>query len=660
MSIIKFDLQTDFKMNSDQEKVVNTLSKGINNNLKYQVLKGVTGSGKTFSMANIINKVNKPTLILCHNKTLAAQLYSEMKELFPNNAVEYFVSHYKSFQPEAYLPATDQYIEKTASINWEIERLRQKTVVSLCTRKDVIVVASVSALFGLGDPYDFIESSYTIKVNEHYNYSELLIEFIKRQYERTNDTLTAGKFKACGDNIYIMLSTDKDIYYRISMFDDEIENIYKVSYETDKVLESLSQLIIFPISTYYLKQDRQNILCDCIKTELDEVYLNFLKNGEKLYAERIYSRCMYDIEQIRELGYVNNIEVYQRYLSNRKPGEPPFTLMDFFPKDYLMFIDESHVTLPQVKSISNQGSSIKYNLIRYGWRLPSVIDNRPINFDEFVQKHNQVIFVSATPGDYELKMSKNTVEQLIRPTGLLDPYIEVKPIKGQIDYIISECNKTINENHGKILISVLTKKMAEQLTDYLWDVDIKVAYLHSEVATLDRINILNDFQKGRYDVLIGCNLLREGLSLADCQVVMILDADKEGFLRNYSSLMQTIGRAARNTKGKAILFCDKITKSIQKVIDETNYHRKVQSEYNEKYHITPQNVKRKLINNIIQNENLNEFENDFEDYSKFSKSEIKNKIKEYTDKMYEAAKDENFELAIVYRDELEKLEKLSK
>lgn len=648
----QFDLQTTFKLTGDQGKVINELSNGIKEGLKYQTLLGVTGSGKTFCMANIIKEVNKPTLIISHNKTLAAQLYSELKELFPNNAVEYFVSHYKYFQPEAYVPSIDKYIEKSSMINDDIEMLRQRAAVSLCTRKDVIIVASVSALFGLGNPDDYKASQFCIKNKSTIDLTNILIQLTKRQYERTNDDIHPGTFKVVGDTIYIMLSINDDIYYRLDMFDNDIEHIYKMDLITDKIIEEVDELSIFPISTYYLLDDQIDILCKCIQIELEEVYENFIERGENEYANRIYDRCMYDVEMLQEVGWVKGIEVYQRYLTNREPGKPPYTLIDFFPKDYLMFIDESHATIPQIKSISSQGYSIKENLIKYGWRLPSSVDNRPVNFIEFVELQNQVIFVSATPGDYELKLSDNVSEQIIRPTGLLDPEIEVRPIKGQIDNIIKEVNQVI-ENKGKVLITVLSQKMAEDLADYLREVKIKACYLHANVPTLDRIDILNGLQQNQYDVLIGCNLLREGLSISNCQLVIILDADKEGFLRNYTSLMQTIGRAARNVNGRAILYADKITKSMQQTIDETNRHRTIQMEYNQKHHITPQSTKLKLIKNVINDKQSKTLNNDLET---LNEEQIKNRIKEYKVLMENEAKDLNFEMAVKYRDSIKELE----
>lgn len=650
---MKFQINTSFKLTGDQPKVVNTLSNAILQGEKNCVLKGVTGSGKTFCMANIIQKVNKPTIVISHNKTLAAQLYSEFKELFPNNAVEYFVSHYKHFQPECYLPGSDKYIEKETVVNDEIERMRQKCVQSLLTRNDVIVVASVSALFGLGNPKTFYESKLTLRKNQSINRDDILINLIKKQYERNDLNFTTGTFRVKGDVIDIMLSIDTDVFYRIEMFGDEIEKIIKIDNLSLNVIDEIDELNIFNISSYMVTDDKIESLCKSIETEMYEVYNDFLKNGEELYAQRILERTMFDIEMIKEIGYCKGLESYQRYLTDRTPGSPPYTLLDFFTNDYLMFIDESHATIPQVKSIDNQNGSIKQNLINYGFRLPSCIDNRPLTFNEFEQKQNQVIYVSATPSDYELMRSNIVCEQIIRPTGLLDPSIEVRPTLGQIDDIYGEINKTISHG-GKVLITVITKKMAEDVSKYLIDMGINSCYLHSDIQTIDRIDILNDLQQDKYDVLIGCNLLREGLSISNCELVIILDADKEGFLRNTTSLLQTIGRAARNVNGRAILYADTITKSMQLAIDETNRHRHIQIEYNKKHGIVPKTTETKIIKNIvgIKNELKSEVLMDVD------KNNINKTIKLYFKLMEVASNNLDFEAAIKYRDLIKELELL--
>lgn len=645
-----FTINTNYKLTGDQPKVISELTNSIKNGNKFNTLLGVTGAGKTFCMANIIKNINKPTLIISHNKTLAAQLYSEFKDLFPNNAVEYFVSHFKHFQPECYMPVTDKYIAKETVINDDIERMRQHCVQSLMTRKDVIVIASVSALFGLGNPKVFNKTKITLKKNQIITRDEILYDLVSKQYERTLNILKSGTFRVSGDTIDIMLSVDDDIYYRIEMFGDEIEKISKIDNETIKVIEEVEELNIFNISSYIAEGANINSICNSIEEELKNVYQGFMNSGNILYAKRIKDRTLYDIEMIKEIGYCKNMEVYQRYLTDRKPGSAPYSLIDFFPKDYLMFIDESHATIPQIKSIGNQNISIKDNLIHYGFRLPSCVDNRPLTFDEFEKIQNEVIYVSATPTEYELSKSTIVSEQIIRPTGIVDPIIEVRPIKGQIDDIYSEINKIIDHG-GKTLITVLTKNMAETLTDYLRELDIKACYLHSNVATIDRVDIINKLQQGKYDVLIGCNLLREGLSISNCELVIILDADKEGFLRNKTSLLQTIGRAARNIHGKAILYADSITKSMQEAIDITNRHRTIQLQYNKEHDIIPINTDIKLIKNIVGMKSINENK-----HKNLSLIEINKLLNEYKQNMEYAAKDLDFEEAIKYRDLITDLE----
>ena len=649
----KFKMKDPYK-SIVQKDAINQLINGINKGYEHQVLYGATGVGKTYMMGKIIEGVNKPSIIISHNKTLAAQLYSEFKELFPNNAVEYFVSHYKYFQPEAYLPIYDKYIEKETMVNEDIERMRQHCAQSLLMRKDVIVVASVSALFGLGNPKTFFDDRLILFKGQFISQNSLLDNLVRKQYERTNEDLKSGLFKVCGDTILIMLSIDNDVYYRIEMFGDEIEKIVKIDNLTHNIIEEVEELPIFNISTYMVSSDKVDNLCYNIEQELKDVYNNFLENNEELYANRIKERTMYDIEMIREIGYCKGLESYQRYLTDRPAGSAPYSLLDFFPKDYLMFIDESHATIPQIKSISNQNSTIKENLIKYGFRLPSCVDNRPLSFSEFENIQNQVIYVSATPDEYEINKSNQIVEQNIRPTGLLDPKIEVRPIKGQIDDIFGEINTNLTKD-GKVLITVLTQKMAEDLTDYLNDMKIKTCYIHSNVPTIDRVNIINDFQNGKYKVLVGCNLLREGLSISDCELVIIIDADKEGFLRNKTSLIQTIGRAARNVNGRAILYADKITKSMKMAIDETNRRRNMQEAYNKEHNIKPQTTKRKLIKNIIGVTNKEENKNKFK---KLNKKEIDKLIKTYYINMEESAKNLDFEEAMKFRDLIQELESL--
>lgn len=646
-----------FKSMNTQIKCINELSNGIMRGYKHQVLCGVTGSGKTAMMAGIIQNINKPTLILSHNKTLAAQLYSEFKDLFPNNAVEYFVSNFKHFQPECYMPITDRYIAKETVINEDIERMRQHCVQSLMTRKDVIVVASVSALFGLGNPKTFYKTRFVIKKNQIIDRDDILKSLIQKQYERTSDILSSGKFRVNGDIIDIMLSVDDDVFYRIEMFGNEIEKISKINFNTLTKLEEVNELNIFNISSYIAEGANINDICNSIKSELEDVYQSFMTTGNILYAHRILDRTNYDIEMIKELGYCKNMEVYQRYLTDRPAGSAPYSLLDFFPSDYLMFIDESHATIPQIKSIGSQNVSIKENLIKYGFRLPSCVDNRPLTFDEFEKAQDNVIYVSATPAEYELNKSSLVTEQLIRPTGILDPIIDVRPVDGQIDDIYSEINKTIKRG-GKILITVLTKSMAENLTDYLKDLGIKACYLHSNVATIDRVDTINKLQQNKYDVLIGCNLLREGLSISNCELVIILDADKEGFLRNKTSLLQTIGRAARNINGRAILYADAITNSMKEAIDTTNRHREIQIQYNKDHDIVPKNTEMKLIKNIVGMKSIeNKINKDL------SLHEIETLLKSHKKSMEYAAKNLDFEEAIRYRDlimdlESQKIQKL--
>ena len=645
-----FELNTNYKLTGDQPKVINELTKSIKNGNKYNTLLGCTGSGKTFCMANIIKELNKPTIIISHNKTLAAQLYSEFKDLFPNNAVEYFVSHFKYFQPECYIPVSDKYIAKETLVNDDIERMRQHCAQSLMTRKDVIVVASVSALFGMGNPNVYYKTKFVIKQHQMINRDKLLYSLVQKQYERTNDILKSGKFRVMGDTIDIMLSADEDVFYRIEMFGDEIEKISKMNISTLTKLEEVNELNIFNISSYIAESANIDSICNSIKKELDVTYNDFMNSGDVLFARRILDRTNYDIEMIRELGYCKNMEVYQRYLTDRPIGSAPYSLLDFFPKDYLMFIDESHVTIPQIKSIGSQNVSIKENLIKYGFRLPSCKDNRPLTFDEFEEIQNDVIYVSATPAEYELNKSSVIAEQLIRPTGIVDPTIEVRPIDGQIDDIYGEINETI-ERGGKTLITVLTKNMAEVLSNHLRELGIRACYLHSNIATIDRVDIINKLQQDKYDVLIGCNLLREGLSISNCELVIILDADKEGFLRNTTSLLQTIGRAARNINGRVILYADSITNSMQKAIDITNYHREIQLKYNEEHNITPKNTDIKLIKNII---GMKTFENKISD--DLTLNEIESLLKAHKKSMQYAADNLDFEEAIKYRDLITNLE----
>lgn len=637
-----FELSTNYKLTGDQPKVINELSESIINGNKYNTLKGVTGSGKTFCMANIIQKVNKPTIIISHNKTLAAQLYSEFKELFPNNAVEYWVSHYAMFQPESYLPMQDKYIAKDSIINWDIERLRQKCLQSLCMRNDVIVIASVSAIFGAGDPSIYKNSLYEIYPNMILDRDKFISELVKRGYRREQDidfSKSRGVFKVLGDVIYLYSNDlDTGYLYQISFWGDTIDTINIVN-NKNIIQSSLKSLSIFSATSFYSGHNIDRFV-ELVTKEMNEQYDYFIDSGKPIYANRIRERVLYDLELIKETGTCSSIESYQRYLTTRNPGEPPYVLLDYFPKDYLMIIDESHATIPLLKTSANQNDTIKDNLINYGFRLPSVKDNRPLSFQEFIDLQNQVLYVSATPNDYEISQSSIVSEQVIRPTGLLDPIVEVRPINGQIDDIYSEIIKTC-KNGNKTLITCITKKMAESLSEYLLDMGIKANYIHSDVSTSSRIDIINGLQMDEYDVLIGCNLLREGLSISNCELVIILDADKEGFLRNKTSLIQTIGRASRNENGRAILYADSITKSMQEAVDETNRHRQIQISYNKKHNIIPKSTSIKLIQNDIKSKQV-----------KFTKqSEIsKDKLEEYTTNMILAADELDFETAAYYRD----------
>ena len=648
-----FKVHSKFEPMGDQVQAIEQLVKGIENNERGQTLLGVTGSGKTFTIAKTIERVNKPTLVLAHNKTLAAQLCSEFKEFFPENAVEYFVSYYDYYQPEAYIPHTDTYIEKDASINDEIDKLRHSATASLLERRDVIIVASVSCIYGLGDPEDYRDLIISLRVGMEIDRDELLKRLVSIQYERNDIAFTRGTFRVRGEVVEIFPASTNEKAIRVEFFGDEIERISEIDIVTGEILLYRTYTAIFPASHYVTTKEKMELAIKEIERELYERCEELKEQDKLLEAQRLMQRTSYDIEMMREIGFCQGIENYSRIISGRKPGSAPFTLMDFFPEDFLLVIDESHVTVPQVRAMYAGDRSRKESLVDYGFRLPSAFDNRPLKFEEFENKINQVIFVSATPAEYERQNSSNVAQQVIRPTGLVDPKIDVRPIKGQIDDLIGEINQVV-EKGNKVLVTTLTKKMAESLTDYLRDAGIKVRYLHSDVKTVERMEIVRDLRLGVFDVLVGINLLREGLDIPEVSLVAILDADKEGFLRSDTSLIQTIGRAARNVEGKVIMYADTITGSMKRAIDETERRRKIQIEYNKKHNITPKSIV-KDVHQIIQTYHVEE-DNDKKD-SSLTKDE---RILALTSMMNEAALKLEFEQAARYRDEIERLKKEKK
>ena len=647
-----FELISKFTPSGDQPKAIKELVEGINKGKKEQVLLGATGTGKTFTIANVIKETNKPTLVLAHNKTLAGQLYAELKELFPNNHVEYFVSYYDYYQPEAYVPQTDTYIEKDSSINDEIDELRHAATSSLLSFRDTIVVASVSCIYGIGEVEEYCNNMLTVSVNQKIERDEVLNKLIDMQYERNDIDFKRTTFRVRGDLLEIIPANTDSYGYRIEFFDDEIDRISVIDPLTGGIKESKKTVSIFPASHYVISKESLEKGVARIKKELG-IRLEELKQENKLVAyERLDTRTRHDIEMLEETGFCSGIENYSAPMAGRNPGETPTTLMDFFPKDYLLVVDESHVTLPQVRGMYNGDRARKQNLVDFGFRLPSALDNRPLKYDEFESKINQAIYISATPGDLELEHTNNQfVEQIIRPTGLLDPTIEVRKTEGQIDDLINEIKEKIELNE-RVLVTTLTIRMAEELTAYLKKLDIKVAYLHSEIKTLDRLQIIHDLREGKYDVLIGINLLREGLDIPEVSLIAILDADKEGFLRSTRSLIQTIGRCARNSKGHVIMYGDKITDSMQEAIEETSRRRKIQEEYNKKHNITPTTIK-KAIREVISNSN-NKTSKSNKKMTKLESSKIKEEIEL---EMREAAKNLDFERAMELRDILFEMEK---
>ena len=649
-----FKLHSEYKPTGDQPKAIDYLVKGIERGEKYQTLLGVTGSGKTFTMANIIEKTQKPTLVLAHNKTLAGQLYSEFKEFFPENHVEYFVSYYDYYQPESYIAQSDTYIEKDASINDEIDKLRHSATSALLERRDVIIVASVSCIYGLGNPEEYKKLTISLRPGMVKDRDEVVKRLIELQYERNDIDFSRGTFRVRGDNLDIIPSYSSSKGIRVEFFGDEIDRIREFDVLTGKIIGNRNHVSITPTSHFATTQETQEKAIKVIEEELEKRLQELNEQDRILEAQRLKQRTNFDIEMIREMGYCQGIENYSRILDNRAPGTPPQTLIDFFPKDFLMFIDESHVTIPQVKAMYAGDRSRKESLVEYGFRLPCAFDNRPLKFEEFEKKINQVVFVSATPGKYELEHSKNIAEQIIRPTGLLDPEIIIKPTNGQIDDLYGEINETIKKGF-RILITTLTKKMAEDLTKYLKELNIKAVYMHSDVDTIERMKIIKDLRLGKYDVLVGINLLREGLDIPEVALVAILDADKEGFLRSETSLIQTIGRAARNAESKVIMYADTITNSMDRAIKETERRREIQTNYNKEHNIVPKTIK-KEVRKVIEAVELEEVKP-----SKFNKKEKvldKNKlIKEYEKEMKEAAKNLQFERAAELRDIIKELKK---
>lgn len=644
----KFELVSKFKPTGDQPEAIRKLVKGINEGKKEQVLLGATGTGKTYTISNVISQVNKPTLVLAHNKTLAGQLYSEFKEFFPNNAVEYFVSYYDYYQPEAYVPSSDTYIEKDASINDEIDKLRHSATSALFERRDVIIVASVSCIYGLGNPEEYKNMVVSIRVGAEMDRNKLLSELVRIQYERNDLDFHRATFRVRGDVVEIMPASHENNCIRVEFFGDEIERIREVDIVTGEIIGERTHVAIFPASHFVTSEDKLKVAIKNIEIELEERLKELRDNNQLLEAQRLEQRTKYDLEMMKELGFCSGIENYSRHLTGRKAGETPYTLLDFFPDDWLLVVDESHVSLPQVRGMYNGDRSRKSTLVEYGFRLPSALDNRPLKFEEFEKKIIQAIYVSATPGDYELERVDEVVEQIIRPTGLLDPIIEVKPTEGQIDDLIDEIRARIDINE-RTLVTTLTIRMAEKLTDYFQDIGFKVAYLHSEVKTLERIEIIRDLRIGKYDVLVGINLLREGLDLPEVSLIAILDADKEGFLRSQRSLIQTIGRAARNVNGKVIMYADKITDSMQYAIDETNRRRLIQEEYNIKHNITPKTVTKDIRDLIKATHEVDDNETD-KPIKTMSKTEKIKMIERLDKEMKKAARELDFEKAASLRD----------
>lgn len=651
-----FKIHSKFKPTGDQPEAIAKIVDGIENNMKAQTLKGVTGSGKTFTMANIIEKVQKPTLVIAHNKTLAYQLAGEFREFFPENAVKFFVSYYDYYQPEAYVVQSDTYIEKDSSINDEIDKLRHSATMSLFERRDVIIVASVSCIYGLGDPIDYENLVISLRPGMIKDRDEIMKKLIDIQYVRNDINFERGTFRVRGDSLDIFPAYEEKHSVRVEFFGDEIDRITEIDALTGEIIAERNHVAIYPASHFATSQEKVKRALVTIEEELEERIKYFQDRGKLLEAQRIEQRTRYDLEMLSEMGFTTGIENYSRHLSGRAPGSRPYTLIDYFPKDFLTIVDESHVTLPQVRGMYEGDKSRKTNLVDYGFRLPSALDNRPLKFNEFESMMNQILFVSATPGPYEREHEEQEVEQIIRPTGLLDPIIEVRPTKGQIDDLVTEIYKNV-EKDERVLITTLTKKMAEDLTKYLEELDIKVTYLHSDIDTLERMEKIRDLRLGEYDVLVGINLLREGLDLPEVSLIAILDADKEGFLRSETSLIQTIGRAARNSDGRVIMYADNITKSMDIAISETKRRREIQDEYNKEHNITPTTIKKDIRDLIAVTKVAEENDTYKIDKEEITADDIKKIIINLEEEMYRAAEVLDFERAAVLRDQLKKLKR---
>ncbi len=653
----RFQLKTKLKPQGDQPQAIEELTAGLREGHRYQTLLGATGTGKTFTVAHVIEKIQRPTLVVAHNKTLTAQLYGEFRELFPDNAVHYFVSYYDYYQPEAYIPQTDTYIEKDAQINEEIDRLRHAATASLLSRRDVIVVASVSCIYGLGSPQDYAALSLVLEVGHEYDLDEVLRQLVLLQYRRNELAFERATFRLRGDVLEVIPASE-EVGYRIEWFGDEVERISAVDPLTGNALQDLAKVTVAPATHYVTPGERLKRAMAGIEAELDERLAELRAQGKLLEAQRLEQRTLFDLEMMREMGYCPGIENYSRHLDGRRPGEPPWTLLDYFPPGFLTVIDESHQTVPQINGMFHGDRSRKETLVEYGFRLPSALDNRPLTFQEFEERVGQVIFMSATPGDYERRVSAKIVEQIVRPTGLVDPEVEVQPVQGQIDHLLGELRR-VTERGERALVTTLTKKMAEDLTDYLVELGVRARYLHSEIETLDRVDILRDLRLGKFDVLVGINLLREGLDLPEVSLVAILDADKEGFLRSATSLIQTIGRAARNVRGKVILYADLVTDAIRQAVDETNRRREIQLAYNRRHGITPETIQKKVRDIVAEfsGRRVEPIELP-KNPARLPPDEIARLVRALEKEMKAAAEALEFELAAAYRDKLRELRRL--